>query len=163
VGSCRIVETHAARAEEMAHERVVLLATAHGESNKVARRVSVLEGELRAAHQAWGATEVKLPTLADKAATTYRRRVGVEEQCERLVHEITLLNLEGSKLCMTITGAPPQAPLHEGMRFVAAHHTEVVMQLYALGNTVSGRPVHTRHLPINVSQAGAVGEMVARF
>jgi hypothetical protein len=46
----------------------------------------------------------------------------------RLVHELTLLNLRGSKLCMTITSTLSQAPLHEGMWFVAAHHTEVVMR-----------------------------------
>jgi hypothetical protein len=41
---------HAARAEKMAQERVVLLATAHGEVDKMAQRVSILEGELMAAH-----------------------------------------------------------------------------------------------------------------
>jgi hypothetical protein len=41
---------HAARAEKMAQERVVLLATAHGEVDEMAQRVSILEGELMAAH-----------------------------------------------------------------------------------------------------------------
>jgi hypothetical protein len=54
-------ETRAARAEEMAHERVVLLATAPREVDEVARRVFILEGELGAAHQAWRVAEEKLP------------------------------------------------------------------------------------------------------
>jgi hypothetical protein len=33
---------------------------------------------------------------------------------------------------MTITGASPQALLHEGMRFVVVHPTEVVMRLSVL-------------------------------
>jgi DNA-directed RNA polymerase specialized sigma54-like protein len=37
----------------------------------------------------------------------------VDEQSERLVHELTLLNLKGFDLCATITGALLQAPLHE--------------------------------------------------
>jgi hypothetical protein len=45
----------------MAHERVVLLATALREVDEVARRVFILEGELGAAHQAWRAAEEKLP------------------------------------------------------------------------------------------------------
>jgi hypothetical protein len=62
------------------------------------------------------------------------------------------------------TSAPPQPPLHEGMRFAAANHTEVVMQLSALWVVV---PLATQsilgHLPVDVSQEGVVGEMVARF
>jgi hypothetical protein len=74
----------------------------------------------------------------------------VEEQYERLVHELTLLNLEGH--------------LHEGMQFAAAHHTDVVMRLSTLWVAVS---LATQSilgcLPIDVSQVGVVGEMVARF
>jgi hypothetical protein len=56
------------------------------------------------------------------------------------------------------------APLHEGMRFVAAHHTEVAMQVSALWAVVS---LATQSilgcLPIDVSEVGVVGDMVARF
>jgi hypothetical protein len=41
-----MVETRAARAEMMAQERLVLLATAHGEANEAAQRVSTLDSEL---------------------------------------------------------------------------------------------------------------------
>jgi hypothetical protein len=41
-----MVETHAARVEMMAQERLVLLATAHGEANEAAQRVSTLDSEL---------------------------------------------------------------------------------------------------------------------
>jgi hypothetical protein len=95
-----------ARAEKMAQERGVLLATAHGEVDTVAQRVSALEGELVAVHQARDAAEAKLPSLAAKVVAVDQRWVAVEEQCEHLVHELTLLNLRGFELCMTITGAP---------------------------------------------------------
>jgi hypothetical protein len=55
-------------------------------------------------------------------------------------------------------------PLHEGMRFAAAHHTEVVMRLPVLWVAVS---LATQSIlgrsPIDISQAGVVGEMVAKF
>jgi hypothetical protein len=35
--------------------------------------------------------------------------------------------------------------------------------IHALGGGVSNRPVHSRVLPIDVSQAGVVGDMVIRF
>jgi hypothetical protein len=54
-----------------------------------------------------------------------------------LVHELTLLSLRGSELCMTITGAPPLAPLHEGMWFAVACHIEVSMRLSTLWAAVS--------------------------
>jgi hypothetical protein len=38
---------------------------------------------------------------------------------------------------MTITGALPLAPLHEGMCFVAAQYTEVASQLSALWAAMS--------------------------
>jgi hypothetical protein len=41
-----MVETRAARAEMMAQERLVLLATAHSEANEAAQRVSTLDSEL---------------------------------------------------------------------------------------------------------------------
>jgi hypothetical protein len=64
-----MVEARAAQAEKISQERSVLLATAHGEADMVARRVSVLESELVATHRAWDVAEEKLPSLAAKAAT----------------------------------------------------------------------------------------------
>jgi hypothetical protein len=56
------------------------------------------------------------------------------------------------------------APLHEGMQLMVAHHTEVVMWLSTLWAAVSlAAQSILRRLPINVSQVGVVGEMVARF
>jgi uncharacterized protein YigA (DUF484 family) len=54
----------------MAQERVILLASPHGEADEVARRVSLLEGKLAVARQARDVVEAKLSTLADKAVTT---------------------------------------------------------------------------------------------
>jgi hypothetical protein len=53
---------------------------------------------------------------------------------------------------MSITGAPSQTPLHEGMRFAAAHHTEVVVRLSALWVEVSlaAQSILVR-LPVDVS------------
>jgi hypothetical protein len=65
---------------------------------------------------------------------------------------------------MSITSIPPQAPLHEGMHFMVAQHTEVATRLSALWAAV---PLATQSilgcLPVDASQAGVVGELVARF
>jgi hypothetical protein len=55
-------------------------------------------------------------------------------------------------------------PLHEGMGFAAAHHTEVAMRLSVLWAAVSlaAQSILGR-LPVDVFQAGVMGEMVARF
>jgi hypothetical protein len=62
----------ATQAERIAWERVVLLASAHGEADKVAWRASLLVGELTVVRQAWDAAQVKLPSLVEKAAATDR-------------------------------------------------------------------------------------------
>jgi hypothetical protein len=87
-----------------------------------------------------------------------------DEQYKRLVHELTLLSIRGSELCITITGAPPLTPLHEGMRFVVAQHTEVATLLSTLWAVVS-LPAQSilGHLPVDVPQAGVVGEIVVQF
>jgi hypothetical protein len=76
-----------------------------------------------AARRPRDAIEEKIPNVAVKAADAKRQQVATEEQCECLVPELTPPNLRGSELCMTITSTLPQAPLHEGMHFVAVHHT----------------------------------------
>jgi uncharacterized protein YigA (DUF484 family) len=91
----------------MAKERAILLASAHGEADEVAWKVSLLEGKLAVARQAWDAAEAELPNLVDKAATSDRRWERAKRQCECLVEELTLLQIRGSELCLTIVGAPP--------------------------------------------------------
>jgi hypothetical protein len=71
------------------------------------RRVSFLDGELVATCQARDAAEEKFPDLVEKVAASNRRWVAVEEQCKRLVSEVTLLYLRGSELCTIMTGAQP--------------------------------------------------------
>jgi hypothetical protein len=132
-----MAEARAAQMERMTQEKAILLAFARGEVDKVYRVVSFLEGELVSMHQAQDASEEKLRSLVDKAAIADQRQVAVEEQCEHLVNECTLLHLRGSELCMTITDTPPQIPLYEEMRFVAAHHTKVAMWLSVLWQAVS--------------------------
>jgi hypothetical protein len=55
--------------------------------------VSALEGELVVARRAQDTAEEKIPSTAEKTAAAERQRVAVEEQCEHLVHELTLLRL----------------------------------------------------------------------
>jgi hypothetical protein len=117
----------------MAQESVVLVATICSEADKVAQRVSTLKGELVAVRQAQDVAEDKIPNLAAKAAAAKWQWVATDEQWEHLVHELTLLNLRGFELCMTITGTP----LHEGMTFAVVHHIEVVMWLSTLWVAVS--------------------------
>jgi hypothetical protein len=69
-------------------------------------------------------TKEKVLSLAAEAAIADRRQEAVEEQCECLVHELTLLCIKGSKLCINIARAPPLTHLHEGMRFAMAQHTK---------------------------------------
>jgi hypothetical protein len=55
-------------------------------------------------------------------------------------------------------------PLNEGMRFAAAQHTEVASRFSTLWAAVSlAAQSILGCLPIDVSQAGVVGEMVTRF
>jgi hypothetical protein len=56
------------------------------------------------------------------------------------------------------------SPLHEGMHFALAQYTEVASWLSVLSAVVSLTTQSIfRHLPVDVSRAGVVGEMVARF
>jgi hypothetical protein len=52
----------------MAQERVIMLATIHGEASEVAQRVSSLDGELVATRRAWDVTEHKILSLAARTA-----------------------------------------------------------------------------------------------
>jgi hypothetical protein len=65
-----MTEAGTAWAEKMAQERAIRLATAHREADIVARRVSILGGELVTMRRAWDVAEEKLPCLAAKAAAT---------------------------------------------------------------------------------------------
>jgi hypothetical protein len=127
-----MVRVRAAQAEGMVWEKIALLATTHGEAVEVTQRVSILRDDLVVVGRAQDAAKEKALSLAAKAAMTDQRREATEEQSERLVHELTLLSLRGSKMCITITGTPPMAHLHEGMRFAAAQHTEIATQLSTL-------------------------------
>jgi hypothetical protein len=59
---------YAAQVKRMAQERIVLLATTHGEADEVAQKVSALEGELVAVRQAQDTSKEKFLSLAGKAA-----------------------------------------------------------------------------------------------
>jgi hypothetical protein len=59
-----MAETRAARAEKMAQERAVLLATVHSEVDEVAERIFILEGDLVAVRQAQDAAEGKFMSLS---------------------------------------------------------------------------------------------------
>jgi hypothetical protein len=74
-----MAEARAAWAKKMAQERVFLVATARGEVDEAAQRVSVLEGELAVVHQALDITEKKLPSLAAKATTAIQWQVAAKE------------------------------------------------------------------------------------
>jgi hypothetical protein len=127
-----MAETRATRAERVAQERVVLLASTHVEVDEAVRTVSLLEGELVVACRALNAVKAELPSLVDKAVAADRLWEEAEGQCEHLVEELTLLWLTGSELCLTIVGGPLQGPLYEGMRFTAAHYTRVIARLSTL-------------------------------
>jgi hypothetical protein len=53
------------------------------------------------------------------------------------------------------------SPLHDGMRFAAAQHTEVATRLSMLWEAMSlAAQSILGHLPVDVSQVGVAGEMV---
>jgi hypothetical protein len=99
--------SRAAQAERMAQESIILLVTAYGEASEPTQRVFALEGKLVAARQAQDATEEKILSLVANTVVVEWQQLATEEQCERLVHELTLLNLRGSELCMSITDISP--------------------------------------------------------
>jgi hypothetical protein len=74
-----MAEAHATQAERMARERVVLLATIGGEADKVAQRVSILEGELMAARRARDVAEEKISHLVAMVVTAEWQRIAMEE------------------------------------------------------------------------------------
>jgi hypothetical protein len=108
--------------------------------------------------------EEKVLSLAAEVAIADQRWEAPEEQCKCLAHELTLLSIRGSELCITITDAPTLAPLHEGMCFAMARNTEVATRLSTLMVAVSLAAQYILGcLPIDVSQAGVVGEIAVRF
>jgi hypothetical protein len=46
-----------------------------------------------------------------------------------LVQELTLLRIRGTKMCLTITSNPLQAPLHKGIQFATFCNNEMVVRL----------------------------------
>jgi hypothetical protein len=121
----------------LAQERVIRLATARGEADEAVWRVCALEGVQMATRQARDTVEENFLSMVAKVTVAERQRVAAEEYCKHLVHELTLLSLRVSKLCMTITGTLPQPPLPEGMCFAIAQHIELAMLLFVLWMAVS--------------------------
>jgi hypothetical protein len=138
-----------------------LLATTHDEATRATERVSILGDQFVTTRQAKDAVEEKILSLVSEVALANQRQEVAEEQCECLVHELTLLSIRGSELCITITGAPPLTPLHKGMHFAAAQHTEVATWLSALWAVVSlAAQSILERLPVDAPQAGVVGDIV---
>jgi hypothetical protein len=100
----------AARAERMARESVILLASTHGEANEVAWKVSLLEGEFAFVRKTQDMVEAKLLSLVDRAADADQWQDEAEGQCEALAKELAILRIRGFELCLTIVGTPQQAP-----------------------------------------------------
>jgi hypothetical protein len=114
--------------------------------------------------QAKDVAEEKILSLTFEVAMANQRWEAAEEQCEHLVHELTHLSIRSSELCITITGAPPLTPLHEGMRLVAAQHAKMATWLSALWVAVSlATQSILRSLLIDAPQVGIVGEIVVWF
>jgi hypothetical protein len=90
-----MVRLRAAHAKRTAREKTALLATTHGEAVEEAQRVFAMGDELMAMRRARDVAEGKILSLAAKTAAVDPRRGAIEEQCERLVHGLTLLSLRG--------------------------------------------------------------------
>jgi hypothetical protein len=83
-----MAEALATQAERRARESVVLLASTHGEADNVARKVTLLEGELAVAHPAQDTTKAKLLVLVDRATDADRLWEDAEGQCVALARSL---------------------------------------------------------------------------
>jgi hypothetical protein len=126
------VRAHATQAEETVREKAALLEAAHSKAAEADQRASALWGELVAAHRKWDVAEEMVLSLVTKAVVANQQWEAAEEQCGRLAQELTFLSIRGSELCSTMIGSLPRAPLHEGMCFVEAWHTEVASEFSVL-------------------------------
>jgi hypothetical protein len=61
-------------AESKALESATMLASAHGEADEIAQKVTLLGDELAVACQAWSMAEAKHASLVDKVANADRQR-----------------------------------------------------------------------------------------
>jgi hypothetical protein len=114
--------------------------------------------------QAKDAAEDKISSLTSKLAMANQWWEAVKDQCELLVHVLTLLSIKGSELCIKITVAPPLTPLNEGVRLVVARHAEMATWLSVLCVAVSLAAHYVlKCLPVDAPQASIAGEIVVGF
>jgi hypothetical protein len=80
------------------------------------RKISLLEGELVEARQAREVAEENFGGLSDVVTDAERWQEESERECQEQFEELTLVQTQGSKLCLTIIG-PPRVRNHllEGM------------------------------------------------
>jgi hypothetical protein len=96
--------------------------------------------------QAQDAVEEKILSLAEKTVVAKRRWVATEEQCECLVHELTLLSLRSYELCMPITDIPSPPPYMRGCVLRWPNTPRWPCGYPRFSRWCSGHPVDTRAL-----------------
>jgi hypothetical protein len=132
--------------ERKNHERVVRveaenampLASAREDVEGLARKIALLEGEPVEVRRAQELAEENSYGLFDAAADAEQQWEESERERQEQFKELTLLQTQGSELCLTIVG-PPWVRNHllEGMWITALPHTEMARELAALRAAVS--------------------------
>jgi hypothetical protein len=128
-----------------------LLEASYGKEAEADQRAFALWGELVASRQERDVAEEKILSLSTEVAVANQPREAAEEWCRHLAQELTFLSIMGSELSITVTSSSSRAPLHEGMRFVVARHTEVASQFSTIPAAVSlAAQSIISHLPMDV-------------
>jgi hypothetical protein len=169
----RVAEDWAALAEREARERVsrveaesaTTLASSRGEVEDLAWWIALFEGGLAEVRNSRDMTEEKSWGLTDTVTDAEWRLEESKRECREQVKELTLLQIRGFELCLTVVG-PPRVRSHllEGMRVATLCYTEMARELAALRTTVSSTAEFTLgHSPNDTFLVEVVDELIAEL
>jgi hypothetical protein len=169
----RDAEDRAALAEREARERVsrveaesaTTLASSRGEVEDLAWWIALFEGGLAEVRNSRDMTEEKSWGLTDTVTDAEWRLEESKRECREQVKELTLLQIRGFELCLTVVG-PPRVRSHllEGMRVATLCYTEMARELAALRTAVSSTAEFTLgHSPNDTFLVEVVDELIAEL
>jgi hypothetical protein len=151
------------RAREV--ENVAVQASVQEDADGLIRMVTLLEGELVEARQAWEVAEEKFRSLSDASADGTQRLVVFEMECRQQSEELSLLRARVAQSCLAIVG-PSKVRSHLLARMWAATlcHTEMARELTALWEAVSSAmELVLGRSPNETSRVEVTNKLVANF
>jgi hypothetical protein len=136
----------------------------HEDVEVLARKITILEGELVEERRARELTEENSRGLPDIVLDAERQWEVSERERREQFEELTLLQPWCSELCHAIIGAP-QVRNHfsKGMHVAALCHTEVARELAAWAAVSSAMELALGCSPNEVFRMEVMGELVAKF